>query len=307
MQYSEQLQQALEGWKEAAQPFTLLLAGQPAPVSMGQARANYTRFLQSLGSAEGTRSTDVDMGGVPGVMVEPESGPATDRVLMYFHGGGYLYGSAAGYVNIGALFAKKLRAKVFLPDFSLAPEHPFPRPVDDSVAAYRWLLDQGHAPERLGLAGDSAGGALTVSVMTRARKHGLPLPAAGVSVSPWANLEHTGASMSTREGLDPVVAKEQLNILARAVLQGQLPNDPEASPVFADVRGLPPILVQVGENEVMLSDVIRLASHLAENRVATTLEVWPGLFHCWPLFAGILPEAEEAVDHAVHFLELAFS
>ncbi len=143
---------------------------------------------------------------------------------------------------------------------------------------------------------------MVVSVMVAAKQKGLPLPAAGVAISPWANLEHTGASMTNREGLDPLNTKPLLDLLARTFLAGALPNHPLASPVFADVTGLPPILVQIGENELMLSDAIRLASHLAENRVRVNLEVWPRMPHAWHFFQSFLPEAEQALRESARFI-----
>ena len=210
-----------------------------------------------------------------------------------------------GMDRVGRAFAKLLGAKVYLPDYRLAPEHPFPLSIDDTLQAYRWLLDQGNDPKSIVFSGDSAGGPLVVSVVVKARHAGLPLPAGGAALSPWANLEHTGASIDNRDGLDPQASRIGLTLLAKAFLNGALPNDPDASPVFADVRGLPPILVQIGENEVMLSDAMRLATHLGENRVRVSLEVWPGMFHVWHLFAAILPEGMRAVENAALFLEQA--
>ncbi len=146
---------------------------------------------------------------------------------------------------------------------------------------------------------------MTVSVMVAARRAGLPLPAAGAALSPWANLEHTGSSMTTRDGIDPTVGLAGLNLLASAFLQGTPKSDPDASPVHADVRGLPPILVHIGEREIMLDDAMRLATHLAEHRVRVTLEVWPDMFHVWHLFAADLPEGMEAMKRCARFLSEA--
>jgi acetyl esterase/lipase len=194
-----------------------------------------------------------------------------------------------------------------MPDYRLAPEHPFPTAIDDTLASYKWLLDNGHDSKSIAFSGDSAGGAMVVSVMVAARNAGLALPAAGVAISPWANLEHSGSSMKTRDGIDPTVSLAGLDLMAKAFLNGALKNNPDASPVFADVRGLPPILVQIGESEVMLSDAMRLATHLAENRVRVSLEVWPGMFHVWHMFAAILPEGMQALQGAAAFLEGALS
>jgi len=196
-----------------------------------------------------------------------------------------------------------LGARVYMPDYRLAPEHQFPAPIDDTLRAYEWLLEQNIAASKIAFAGESAGGAMVVSVMVAAKSKGLPLPAVGSSISPWANLEHTGASMSNREGLDPLNSKPVLDILARAFLGDTLANHPLASPVFADVTGLPPILVQIGENELMLSDAMRLANHLADNRVRVNLEVWPGMFHSCHFYAGMLAEGQQALESSVRFIE----
>nr|WP_237530191.1 alpha/beta hydrolase [Streptomyces sp. SID3915] len=188
-----------------------------------------------------------------------------------------------------------------VPDYRLAPEAPFPAAILDSVTAYRWLLDQGVDARDVVVAGDSAGGAMAVSVLVAARNEGLPMPAASIAFSPWGNLEHTGASMTTRDGIDPSANREGLERAAAAFLASTPPSHPLASPVFADTRGLPPVLIQIGEREVMLSDAVRLAARLAEDAVATRLDVAPGMAHVWHLFAGRLPAADKALADAVAF------
>lgn len=248
---------------------------------------------------------DADMGGVPALMFTPQDATPGRRML-YIHGGGYISGSAKGYRTLPAQFAKRLGVQVWAPDYRMAPENPFPAALDDVVTAYSWLTEQDGDGKRIVVAGDSAGGAMTISVMVRARNAGLPMPAAGVAISPWADLEMRSPSYFNRDGVDPVASRAILQIMARAALGPKgLPQNPEASPVNADVRGLPPILVQAGEDEVMLSDAMRLATHLGDSRVRTTLEVWPGMFHVWHWFSDILPEADEAFDTAVSFLDRA--
>lgn len=302
MGYSNEVQAALMNWKAAFSDLAPHLRGEPSKVSIAAARQAYVRFLATNQPPKDVVIKEVKMGSVPGTLVAPVHSDSK-RVMFYLHGGGYFSGSPAGYHGIAGQFAKRLQANVFMPDYRLAPEHPYPTPINDAFEAYRWLLEQGHDPGSIVFSGDSAGGAMVVSLMVAARNAGLPMPAGGVAISPWANLEHTGASMRNRDGIDPIVSKEALDLIARRFLNGALANNPEASPVFADVRGLPPILVQIGENEVMLSDAIRLATHLAENRVRTSLEVWPNMFHVWPIFADILPEGEQALVSAVRFLE----
>ncbi|PYB83250.1 alpha/beta hydrolase [Pseudomonas koreensis] len=269
---------------------------------MSDIRDAYAKMLGQNQPPAGVRFETVNMGGVPATLVTPDE-LKTDAVLMYIHGGAYIVGRPDGYHGIGGNYAKMLGARVYMPDYRLAPEHQFPAPIDDTLRAYEWLLEQNIANSKIAFAGESAGGAMVVSVMVAAKSKGLPLPAVGSSISPWANLEHTGASMSNREGLDPLNSKPVLDILARAFLGDTLANHPLASPVFADVTGLPPILVQIGENELMLSDAMRLANHLAENRVRVNLEVWPGMFHAWHFYAGMLAEGQQALESSVRFIE----
>ncbi|MGV0819432.1 alpha/beta hydrolase fold domain-containing protein [Martelella sp. AMO21009] len=211
------------------------------------------------------------------------------------------------YRGLTSRYAQALNAKIYVPDYRQAPEFPFPAPIEDAVSAYGALLKSGVDPRSLVLSGDSAGGTLVVTTMRKLRDAGTALPAAGVAISPWANLTHSGLSATVRDGLDPLCSVEFLNMLARTYLAGELPTHPDASPVFADVHGLSPILIQIGENEVMLSDAIHLAANLGEARVRTSLEVWPEMFHVWHLFAGILPQADQALRNAVRFRDDALA
>ncbi|MEF0943986.1 alpha/beta hydrolase [Rhizobium sp. BR 362] len=300
-----QAQEAVRAWGNAAGALGELLQGNGS--SWDEAREAYLDAMEMLfPPPEGVSISHVDMGGVPGTLITPEE-VEEGRVLFYIHGGGYASGGPRAYHGLGGRYAKSLRAKVYIPDYRLSPQYQFPVPIDDVFAAYRWLIERGSDPRALVISGDSAGGAMVVTIMRKARDAGLSLPAAGVAISPWANLTHSGASATEREGLDPLCTVHFLNLLARNFLGNTLPTDPDASPVFADVRGLSPILVQIGENEVMLSDAIRLAGHLGENRVRVSLEVWPGMFHVWHLCGGFLPEADGALKNAVTFLETAMT
>lgn len=293
---------AVQTWANSLSDLVPVLKGIDTTTKMSDIRDAYAKMLGQNQPPAGVRFEAVDMGGVPATLVTPDE-LKTDAVLMYIHGGAYIVGRPDGYHGIGGNYAKMLGARVYMPDYRLAPEHQFPAPIDDTLRAYEWLLEQNIAASKIAFAGESAGGAMVVSVMVAAKSKGLPLPAVGSSISPWANLEHTGASMSNREGLDPLNSKPVLDILARAFLGGTLANHPLASPVFADVTGLPPILVQIGENELMLSDAMRLANHLADNRVRVNLEVWPGMFHAWHFYAGMLAEGQQALESSVRFIE----
>lgn len=301
---NQQAKDALQDWANSLIDLAPVLKGEDTTTLMSDVRASYTAMLSKHPAPQGVTFQKVDMGGVPGTLVTPDE-QKTDAIVMYIHGGGYIIGEPDGYHGISGNYAKMLGARVYMPDYRLAPEHTFPIPVTDTIRAYEWLIEQGFDSNKIVFAGESAGGAMVVSVMVGARDKGLPLPAGGVAISPWANLEHTGISVTNREGLDPLNTKAGLDMLARAFLGDALPNHPMASPVFANVTGLPPILVQIGENELMLSDAMRLATHLGDNRVRVNLEVWPGMFHAWHFYATILPEAMQAMENSVAFMKQA--
>ncbi|OUL99462.1 alpha/beta hydrolase [Variovorax sp. JS1663] len=300
MKFNQVVQQRIDAWNEVSLAFGPLLLGESD--DWATARRNYANHQAQHPTPAGVSVQEIHMAEVPATMVTPQE-VINDRAMLYIHGGGYVAGSPSGYHGIAGNYAKLLNARVYMPDYRLAPQHPFPAAIEDTLAAYRWLLDQGIAPDSIVFSGDSAGGAMTVSVMVAAKREGLPLPAAGAALSPWPNLEHSGASMLTRDGIDPTVNLAGLNLMAKAFLNGTPKSDPDASPIFADVRGLPPILVHIGEREVMLSDAMRLAAHLGENRVRVTLEVWPDMFHVWHLFAAELPEGRKALERAAAFLD----
>ncbi|MEV6587670.1 alpha/beta hydrolase [Streptomyces acidicola] len=291
----------LESWARAGSGIGPALAGEGG-LTWEEVRAAYGEQTAAvLPAPGGVRFESVDLDGVPAMLVVPEE-VTDDRTLLYLHGGGYVHGALKAYVGLAGHYARRLQARVYVPDYRQAPEHPFPAPIDDAFTAYRALLAAGTAPGKIAVSGDSAGGAMVITVMRKARDAGLPLPVAGVSISPWADLTHSGSSVRSRDGLDPVASKEFLDKLARTFLGDALATDPDASPVFADVRGLAPTLIQMGENEVMLSGGITLAGRLAEQRVRTTLEVWPHMFHVWHMLAGHMTESDEALDNAVSFI-----
>ncbi|MEU7145378.1 alpha/beta hydrolase [Nocardia sp. NPDC046473] len=277
-------------------------AGQ-GPDTLDDIRLAYRKFFQdSFPAPNGVSFVPVDADGVPAEYATPANA-ATSRHMVYLHGGAYLVGDPQGYRGLVGTLAERLHARVLVPDYRLAPEAVFPAAVDDAVAAYRWLLDQGVAPGNVVFAGDSAGGAMAISVLVAARDRGLAMPSASIAISPWANLEHTGATMRTLDGIDPSVSRAGLHSAADLVLGGTPRNNPLASPVFADTRGLPPVLIQIGGHEVMLSDAIRLATRLATDAVPTRLDIEPQMGHVWHLLAGHLPAADKAIAAAVAFAE----
>ena len=248
------------------------------------------------------RYSRVNAGGVTAEWVAAD-GASDSRVVLYFHGGGYIIGSPRTHRPMLAHLSRDSAARVLSLDYRLAPEHPFPAPVEDAVASYRWLLQEGFDPSRIALGGDSAGGGLTVAALVQIRYLGLPVPAAGVCVSPWVDMEGLGESMETRAEADPMVGRENLMVSAKTYLGGADPRAPLAAPLYADLRGLPPLLIQVGDAEVLLDDSTRLAGIAREAGVKVQMDVWDDMIHVWPLFAPILPEGKQAIAQAGEFIK----
>ena len=248
-----------------------------------------------------TRVEPATFRGVPGDWVRNTRQPQR-RTLLYLHGGGYQVGSPRVYCEFAAQLARRWQAQVALIDYRLAPEHPFPAAADDAFAAYQALLEQGVDPKTLIVAGDSAGGGLTMACAIEARDAGLPLPAALVVFSPWIDLTVSGESALTRER-DDLLVTEHLRVAAADYLAGAAPRTPLASPLHADLHGLPPVLIQATDNEILRDDARRLADTLHAAGVDVRLRLWPALFHVWQLFAGKLPEADAAIADAAAFID----
>jgi acetyl esterase/lipase len=212
---------------------------------LAEMRASYETFANLTSEPEGVTWTDADAGGVPAIWADA-SGGATDRVLQYVHGGGYVIGSAHFYRRLTGHLAKAIGCRVLNVDYRLAPEAPHPAPVEDSTTAYRWLLDQGFSPDHIAIAGDSAGGGLTVATLLSIRNAGLPMPAAAVPISPWIDMEGTGQSIVTMADRDVLVNAEVLKGMSEAFLQGRDPRDPLAAPRHADLHGLCPLYIPGG-------------------------------------------------------------
>jgi acetyl esterase/lipase len=244
--------------------------------------------------AVGTTVEQVDAGGVPAEWVTAP-GVGAGRVLLYLHGGAYQMGSPATLRHMIALLSDAAQARALSVDYRLAPEHPFPAAVDDAVAAYLWLLAAGTDPAAIALAGDSAGGGLALAALVALRDAGDPMPAAAAVISPWTDLALTGESLRTRAAVDVMIKPAGMPETAALYLAGQDPRHPYASPLYADLRGLPPILIHVGDAEVILDDSTRFAAKARAAGVQVTLEVWDEMLHVWHAFAGLLPEADKAI------------
>ena len=243
----------------------------------------------------------VSAGGVPAEWIAYEGNPP-NAALLYLHGGGYVQGSMRSHRSTISWIGKAAGICALGLEYRLAPESQFPAAVEDSVAAYSWLLSTGHLPSKMAIAGDSAGGGLTLSTLIALRYYGLPMPAAGVCISPWTDLTQSGDSMKTNAESDPTVGKERLDDMAGLYYGSANPEAPLASPLFADLTGLPPLLVQVGSIETLLDDSTRLVEKAKASGVDATLEVWDDMPHVWHNWAPVLPEAQQAVDSIGEFL-----
>ena len=276
-------------------------AAPEASPTIEERRAAYEMIAAAFPVPDDIEVTPVTAGGVAcDWVVAPGADPA--RVVQYLHGGGYGIGSRTTHRQLASRISRVSGARVLVVEYRLAPEHTFPAPVDDAVAVYRWLLGEGVEPARLVIAGDSAGGGLTIATLLALREAGEPLPAAGVCLSPWFDLEMTGESMTSRADADPVVTYAGLKEWADNYLRGQDPRQPLASPLYADLAGLPPLLVQVGTAEVLLDDATRLAERAREAGVPVELEQYDELIHIFQQLAATSPEAEDAVGRIGQFV-----
>lgn len=242
----------------------------------------------------------VTLGGIAAErVVVPGADP--DRALLFLHGGGFVVGSPLTHRELVARIARAAGVTAFVPDYRLAPEHPFPAGIEDSVAAYRALIELGFAPDRVAIAGDSAGGGLTVASLIALRDAGDPLPSAAVCLSPWVDLTLTGGSIESRAAADPWVDRAGLAHMARHYLAGADPTHPLASPILADLSRLPPLLVHVGAAEVLHDDAARLAERAQQHGVEVVFEAWEAMVHVWHAFP-LLPEAHQATTRIGRFL-----
>jgi acetyl esterase/lipase len=230
----------------------------------------------------------------------PEADPKS--VILYLHGGGYTAGSLKSHRHMVAQAGRDARARAIALEYRLAPEAPFPAAVEDAVAGYRFLLSRGFSPSRIAVAGDSAGGGLTVALLVSVRDAGLPLPGCAWCVSPWIDLEGIGGSMSAKAAIDPMVQQAYLAELARAYLAGADPRTPLAAPLYADLHGLPPMLIQVGSAETLLDDAVRLAGAAGAAGVRVRLDVWPDMIHVWHLFHQQVTAGRRALAEAGAFI-----
>ncbi|OXM49661.1 alpha/beta hydrolase [Amycolatopsis alba] len=270
--------------------------------SVGEMRENFAQMMNALPVPEGVRVHETSLGGRPALQVGPEVA-ANSGTLLYLHGGSHVVGSPRTALGLTAGLVVRTGIAAVSLDYRLAPEHPFPADVQDVVSAYRDLLDQGCAPESIAFAGDSAGGGLTITGALAARDAGLPMPAAIVAFSPGVDATRTGESMVTKADADPLLDRAYLDLMSGFYIVDQDRRDPLLSPaVSADLTGLPPMLVQVGTNEMLLDDARRLALRASDAEVDVILDITAKVPHVFQSFTGILDEAGEALDRAALFL-----
>ncbi|HEY3510058.1 alpha/beta hydrolase [Kribbella sp. NPDC051137] len=265
--------------------------------SPAEQRAEFDKLFANRPLGDDVTLAERTYGGVPALDVRVDGADAAG-VILYLHGGGYVIGSARTGANLAAPLSRRSGVPAVSLEYRLAPEHPFPAGVHDALAAYRELAGQ-----PVVIAGDSAGGGLALATVIAARAEGLPMPAGVVLFSPWTDVALTGPSIDARGDYDPLFSRPNMEETAELYLGGADPRNELASPVLADLTGLPPLLVQVGSAEVLLDDSLRLVARAAEQEVDVSLDVIAGAPHVFQYFEGLLPEADEALDHAATFVK----
>jgi monoterpene epsilon-lactone hydrolase len=270
------------------------LKATPRPAGLVERRARLDALGARYTLPADVRTEQVDANGVPAEWTITRSADA-DRVIMFLHGGAYISGSIASHRHVMAELGRQAEARTLALGYRLAPEHAFPAALDDALAGYRFLLSSGYDAARITLAGESAGGGLAIATLLSLRDAGVTLPGSVWCSSPWVDLEMTGATMTSKAAVDPLIQKPYLIETAAAYLRGTDPRSPLVSPIHADLHGLPRMLIQVGSAETLLSDSIRLAAVAGEADVDVTLQVWPGMIHAWHLFYPQLAEGRRAL------------
>jgi acetyl esterase/lipase len=265
-------------------------------------RVAFSELMARVPMPPDVQQDSVEIGGVRGIEVTTE-GDHAENVILYFHGGVYVIGYAAATVPLVGDLVRRTRSKAITLEYRLAPEHPYPAAVDDARAAYEGLLAKGIAPGQIALAGESAGAGLAVALLLALRDAGVPLPACGYLMSPYVDLTLSGETLEAKQEVDPLLTPDGLRARVPDYVGRADAADPLISPIFGDLSGLPPLLIQVGSHEVLLSDALRLATRAAISDVPVTLEVTPGVPHVFQAYAALLDEAATALDRASDFVQ----
>jgi monoterpene epsilon-lactone hydrolase len=268
-------------------------------LSLQERRDGMEASLAGIPMPDDIKTTAVDINGIPGLWVEAPNVDASKYVI-YYHGGGYVMGSLDTHKELMSRVSRACNARVLGVDYRLAPEHVYPAAVDDGVASYEWLISQDVDPAKVMLAGDSAGGGLTIATLLALRDKGSSLPAGGILFSPWTDLIASGESATSRAAADPMITISALQEIAQIYYADADPKDPLISPVFADLTGLPPLLIQVGDAEVLLDDASRLADNAKQAGISTVYQVWDDAFHVFQAMPQ-LPETTDALEKVGKF------
>jgi acetyl esterase/lipase len=278
-----------------------MLASSPRPAELNERRSRLDALGTRYSLPADLRIEAADANGVAAEWTStPEAEPS--RAVLFLHGGGYVSGSLDSHRHMIGQAGREAQTRTLSLAYRLAPEHPFPAALDDVIAGYHFLLSQGFDPKRIAVAGESAGGGLAIAMLVSLRDRGVPLPACTWCSSPWVDLEAIGGSMTAKASVDPLIQKSYLMELAMAYLKGVDPRTPLASPLYADLRGLPPMLIQVGSAETLLDDAVRLAGVAGAADVRVRLEVWPDMIHAWHLFYPQLADGRRALAQVGAFI-----
>lgn len=278
-----------------------LFTEKPRPTTWAERRERMDEICAVDPPPAGVTFTAFDIDGVPAEWSLAD-GADDSRVLLYFHGGGYCSGSITSHRAMVGGVGKLAGIRTLAIAYRLAPEHPYPAQLEDAIKTWRFLRTQGYAPDRIAIGGDSAGGNLTLALMLALRELGETPPAAAWLVSPWTDLLMTGPSLCAKADIDPLISRSYLEGLAHAFLGGRDGGDPAVSPLYADLAGLPPTLVQVGSSETLLDDAVRIASALGAAEVPVTLEIWPRMIHAWMIWSARLSDGSKASARAAEWL-----
>lgn len=251
---------------------------------------------------EGVELERLSLNGLPAAwMRSPQAAP--ERAILFLHGGGYVVGSIDSYRMLCGQMAGVLKTNLLIPEYRLAPEHPFPAALEDAQMAYRWLLEQGYRPENIVIAGDSAGGGLSLATVLALRESGTPLPAAVVCLSPWTDLTLSGQAHQTKAKTEAMLNSRGLREWAGFYTGTENPSNPLISPAYADYRGFPPLLIQVGSEEILLDDAQMAAEKARAAGVDVSLKIWPGMWHVWHILGEFVPESKAAIEEIGRFIE----
>ena len=281
-------------------------AASSAPLPLEEQRVAYELSVENYVGhpillPEGTRVESVDVDGIPAEWISPiEADP--ERVVLYFHGGAYMLGSLKSHRGLVARLSSTAGIRSLQIDYRLAPDHVFPAALDDALTVYRWLLANGTKAEHIVLAGDSAGANLALALLQTARARNIPMPAGAVLLSPWTDLVGTVPSRTTRDAADPIFSGKLINFLASFYVGAEDAHNPLLSPINADLHGLPPLLIEVGHDEVLLDDALQIAEHARAAQVPVELTVWDGMWHVFQQYASVSPEGQQSLESIGRFI-----